>query len=202
MLPYQVNMAHGQVIPMETRKQWYRWLAVYGLIMLVCIVWAVGSLTKKLVALSGQRTLMEVRERAFLKERPGAVSVAAYASSLHRNMELGAGQLEAVESFQKAGDYHAAGALLGLALALPGGMELGQVDVDGARLRLGFTVYTPVARKGENGGSAPNLIALWNAQPLLAGQLSGITSEKSEHSRVGDQDVMSLRFSGTLGGGR
>jgi len=202
MLPYQVNMAHGQVIPLETRKQWYRWVSVYGLIMLVCIVWTVGTLTKKIVTLLGQQKLMIQREQAFLKARPGAADVATYAASLHHNMELTASQLEAVEGFQRAGDFHTAGVLLGLATALPEGLELGQVETDGVGLKVGFTVYMPLARKSDNGGAAPHLIALWNAQPLLAGQLGGITSEKSEHSRVGDQEVLSLRFSGTLGGSK
>jgi hypothetical protein len=41
---------------------------------------------------------------------------------------------------------------------------------------------------------------LWAADSLLAGKIGKVTAEKSERMRVGDDDVLIWRFSGTLRG--
>lgn len=197
MVPYQMNLAEGRVLPLATRKRWRNWLVAYLLIVLVVLGWGVGTLTRKCVELFHQEERVTLMERKFLGERTGSVSIEKHLAKLSQEMAVCENQLAAIDRFGK-GECHAAGIILGLVNVMPPGMELSQVTIDSAAATLGVEVYVPTENKSEEAMTPPRLISLWNAEPLLAGRANHFTSEKSERVKTGGQDILRWRFSGVL----
>jgi hypothetical protein len=201
MVPYQMNMARGHLLPLETRKRWLRWLAVYFLIVLVALGVSVGSLTRTGIAIFNQQDRVRAMERQFLDDRPGVVSVGAHRQRLGQEMAVYESQLGAIASFRK-GECHAAGVLLGLMNVMPDGLDLGNLSLDGTATRMECEVYLASGLKMGDSMTPPRLISLWSSEPLLAGRINHYTSEKSERVVIDGQEVMSWRFSGVLSGGK
>ena len=201
MVPYAINMARGHVISVSTRKRWYRWLLTYFILALTAAGISVASLTKDLLDLGRRRARVEQAERRFMGEHPGFTALTDCLRAINQDMVVCTNQLEAIDGFQREA-RHTARVLLGLAEALPPGVDLGQVDIDGIGGKVSFEVYIPAERKMGEGIAPPHLIALWSASPLLTGKVSRITAEKSERVRVAGRDLMSSRFAGLLGGNK
>lgn len=197
MVPYQMNLAKGRVLPLATRKRWRCWLIVYLLLVVVVLGWSVGELARKCFALSHQEERIRLMERTFLSQRPGSGSIETHLGKLSREMMACESQLAAINGFSQK-ECHAAAIILGLANVMPPGMELSQVTIDNAAATLGVEVYIPSETKGNEAVTPPRLIALWNAEPLLAGRVNHFTSEKSERVKTGGSDVLRWHFSATL----
>lgn len=197
MVPYQMNLAKGRVLPLATRKRWRCWFMVYLLLVVVVLGWSVGTLSRKCFELFHQEQRISVMERTFLSKRPGSGSIENHLGKLSRKMTACESQLAAMDRFSKK-ECHAAAIILGLANVMPAGMELSQVTIDNAAATLGVEVYLPSETKGDEAVTPPRLIALWNAEPLLAGRVNHFTSEKSERVKTGGSDVLRWRFSATL----
>lgn len=200
MVPYNINMARGRVVPASVRKRWYRWLLAYFVVALTVAGVSVAFVTSDLVDLNLRRVGVERAERRFLGARAGVRNLADCLRSLSQDMATCQDRLEGVANFQGAG-RRTAGVLLGLVEPLPVGLDVGQVEIDAAGGRVSFEVHAPAGRQIDEASAPPHLITLWSASPWLAGQVSRLTAEKSEHVRLGGQDLMSWRFTGVLGGG-
>ena len=197
MVPFQMNLAKGRVLPLATRKHWRRWLIVYLLLVLTVLGWSVAVLTRRCVELFHHEERVSLMERQFLGERPGSVSVEKHLGMLSREMAVCESQLATLDGFWKK-ECHAAAIMLGLETVMPSGMELSQVTIDNAAGTLGVEVYVPSENKSDEPMTPPRLISLWNSEPLLAGRVNHFTSEKSERVKIGDQGVFRWRFSGVL----
>ena len=200
-LPYQMNMARGHVLSLDARRRWRRWLAVYFLLVLVALGVSVGLLARDGFALALQRERIDVMERQYLNERPGVTSVNGAMRQLSRDMAACESQLVAIDGFRKE-ETRAGAILLGLVRVMPAGVDLALVSIDGPAAKLGIEVHVPVGRKLDESITPPRLIALWNAEPLLAGRATHFTSDKSERVQVGGHDMMKWQFTGLLGGGQ
>lgn len=200
MVPYQMNMARGHVISPETRIRWRRWLTVYFLLVLAVLSVSVGFLTRDWVVLRHQKERIDMMERQFLGQRPGGSSMADAMQRLSRDIAACETQLSALDEFSR-GESHAGPIVLGLVRVMPPGMTLGQVTIDRQASKLGIDACVPAGRSSDDSMTPPRLIALWGGEPLLAGKVSQLTSEKSERVQAGGQDVMCWRFTGMLRGG-
>ena len=201
MVPYQMNMARGHVLPLATRKRWRRGLAVYLLLVVAVLGGSVALLTLHGIELSNLEESLRLRERELLNQRPGFANAGEYMRKLGREMAVCESQLNALNGF-RAGECRAGGIILGLVNVMPAGMDLGQVSLDGAAAKLGCEVYVPIGLKNGDLMTPPYLISLWSSEPLLTGRVSRFTSEKSERALVDEREVMKWRFTGVMGGGK
>jgi hypothetical protein len=201
MLPYRLNMAKGQVIPLAQRRLWFRWLMLYFAITLVVLGFCVSVLTHDILGLRRQRGVLEVQERQFLAQRGGGASVERHAAKVCHELNHCSEQLDSLSGFYDR-EFPPAALLLGLANVLPTGMDLGEVGIDATAGRLTFLVYVPVGRQIVEAETPPNLIGQWSVAPLLAGRVSGLTAEKSERLNRGGIEVLGWHFTGALKGGK
>jgi hypothetical protein len=201
VVSYEMNLARGRVIPLSTRKRWRGWLAVYFLLVLLVLGGSVGYLTRTRIVLANQEERMAASEQTLRNQWPDNESVADHMRRLSREMDVCEGQVKAIDTFRR-GDSRAASNLLGLVNVIPAGMSLGHVTIDSAGAKVGFDVYIPPTRKDEESMTPPHMISLWTKEPLLAGRVSHFVAGKNERVKIGGQDMLSWRFSGSLGGGR
>ncbi len=194
---YQLNMAREQVLPLEKRKRWIRWVLAYLIAVVVLISAVVYHLTVHVVALSARSDRLAQEELLFLKNRPGTATMDDSLKKITgRKVELTA-ELNSLVQFNDAG-VKSANVVLGLAESLPVGVDLGRVALDGAVGTLSIDVYVPSSAKMDGNKTLPSIIALWEKSPLLTNQISQMTSENSERVNLEGQDFLSSRFSGVL----
>ena len=197
---YHLNMARSQVLPLDKRRQWIRWLLVYLVVAVLAIAAVAHRVTLSLVGLSNECHRVDQQERTFLQERSGYTSMEDCQDKTRARLIGLTTQVEALSQFRNTGKP-VAGILLGLAESLPAGIELSRASLDGAGGAVSVDVYVPVGLKLDEGLSLPAVITLWEKSPLLANRVRRMTSENSEHARLDGHDYLSWRFSGAMEGG-
>ncbi|MEI6788807.1 MAG: hypothetical protein WCL49_10050 [bacterium] len=194
---YQLNMAREQVFSLEKRRRWFRWVFAYLAVAIVVIAGAAYYLTVSAVDLSARRRAMDEQERLFLKQHPGTQSVSEYQKKVTSELVGLSSSLEAVTQFKASGQKSAA-IVLGLAEALPQGVDLGRLVLDGDGGTVKMDVYVPVALKRDVGLTQPNVISRWEGSALLKSQIQQITSENSARVNLEGREFLNWRFTGVL----
>jgi len=201
MALYQLNLAAGQVITVDRRKLWLRYLGIYLaiaiLVMGVMVYWFTGAM----VSLSEQKKTLDWDEALFVKAHPGTASMKDCLNQSANEVANLTAMLESIQTFQNNGQ-RSASLLLGLGGSLPPGMEVGDVSVSGPEGRLSVVVYMAASQRLDDGKALPSVISQWEKNPLLAGRVTHLTSENSEHRAFGGRDLLSWRFSGILEKGK
>lgn len=201
MVPYQINLARGRVLPLSARRRWRGWFAVYFIVMLVILGVSVALLTRTRIVLANQEERIVANEQRMQATWPGHVDVLDRIRRLNADMANCESQMAGLDAFRK-GECQAGRVLLGLVNVMPLGMMLGPISIDAESAKLGYDVYLPANRKDEASMTSRNVITLWSSEPMLKGLASQITAGKSERIKVGGQDMLSLRFAGMLGEGK
>jgi hypothetical protein len=199
MTTYQFNMAREQVLTLEKRRLWFRWVLSYLVVAVVAIAAVAYYLTVSVVDLSARNTAMDEAERRFLRQHPNVRSVDEGLSKVTAELAGLAGALDAVTQFRATGLKPAA-ILLGLAESLPQGMDLGKLTLDGAEGSVKVEVYVPSAMKQDSHLTLPNVISRWESSVLLTNQVRQFTSENSARVNFEGRDFLSWRFTGVLEG--
>ena len=197
MALYQFNMARGQVLTLEKRRLWFRWVFAYLGVSVVVIAAVAYKLSADLVDLSERRASSNERERQFLKERPGASDLDASLRRVTSELVCVSTSLEAVAQFRTIGQK-SADIVLGFAEALPKSVDLGKLSLDGVEGTVKVEVYVPVSLKQEGGLTLPSMISRWESSPLLTNRVSKITSENSERVNFEGRNFQNWRFTGVL----
>ena len=199
MAMYQLNMAREQVLPLEKRRLWFRWVFFYLAMSVVAIAFVAYHLTLEFVDLSARCGNMDDRERLFLRQRPGAHGVDECLRKVTSGLVNMTASLDAVAQFRGMGQK-SADIVLGLAESLPQGVDVGRLalDADGGTVKV--EVYVPVSMKQDGGLTQPSVISRWESSSLLTNRIHQITSENSQRVNFEGRDYLSWRFSGMLGG--
>ena len=103
MQMYQLNMAREQVLSLEKRRRWFRWVFIYLTVAIVVIAGVAYSLTGSMVDLSARRVAMDEKERIFLKQHPEVKSVAEYQKKVTLELVGLSSSLDAVMQFKAQG---------------------------------------------------------------------------------------------------
>jgi hypothetical protein len=201
MTTYRFNMAREQVLTLEKRRLWFRWVLSYLAVAVVAIATVAYYLTVSVVDLSARNTAMDEAERRFLRQHPNVRSVDECLSKVSAELAGLAGALDAVAQFRATGKKPAA-IVLGLAESLPQGMDLGKLTLDGGEAEgtVKVEVYVPSAMNKDGGLTLPNVIARWESSALLTNQVRQFTSENSTRVNFEGRDFLSWRFTGVLEG--
>ncbi|MEI6516436.1 MAG: hypothetical protein WCO77_10680 [bacterium] len=194
---YQLNMAREQVLSLEKRRRWFRWVFIYLTVAIVVIAGVAYSLTGSMVDLSARRVAMDEKERIFLKQHPEVKSVAEYQKKVTLELVGLSSSLDAVMQFKAQGQNSAA-IVLGIAEALPQGVDLGRLALDGDGGTVKMDVYVPVALKRDVGLTQPSVISRWEGSSLLKNRIQQITSENSARVNLEGRDFLDWRFTGLL----
>lgn len=199
MTPFRMNMARGLVLPLGVRKRWHRWLLLYIFIATLVCGTAARQALERVSEWNEMRAKLLKEEFQFQSSRKhGMKNLGVHAFQLAGQFDACVSRLEAINRFQTLG-HRTAPLLLGLALPLPPGMELGRFEI-GPGGELKFDVHVPADRGVEESLSPARLTALWGKEPLLAGKVESIKTENSERARVGGQSVLNWRFTATMVG--
>lgn len=198
MTPFQINMARGLVLPTGVRKRWYRWLLLYILVATAVCGTAARQALDRIAELNKERASLAQKEFRFQSSRKQVRDMGLYASRLQGQLDDCLARLEAINRFQTMG-HRTAPVFLGIAMALPRGMNLGRFEMTGGS-DLKFDIDVPAGRHAEGGISPTQLIALWGQEPLLKGRIETYKTDDSERVEVGNQSVLSWRFTAALAG--
>lgn len=196
MIPYQINMARGLVLPLMVRKRWHRWLLVYVFVAAIVCGTALRQAFNRVAALNEQRIQLSCQEHEFQSSRGSQWDMGSHMQQVVRQLSSCEARLEAINRFQVTG-HRTAPLLLGLAAALPAGLELGRFETGNGR-EIRFEVLVPAERRVDESLSPAKLTVLWGKEPLLAGKIESFKTENSERARVGGQSVLSWHFTATL----
>ncbi len=199
MAMYQLNMAREQVLPLDKRRRWFRWVFSYLAVSVVAIAAVAYYLTLDFVDLSARGRAMDVEERLFLKQHPGAHGVDACLQKVTSELAGLTASLDAVAQFKTTGQK-SADIVLGFAESLPQGVDLGRLALDSDGGTAKVEVYVPVSMKQDGGLTLPNVISRWESSALLTNRVRQITSENSARVNFEGCDYLSWRFTGVLGG--
>lgn len=200
MVPYQLNMARGFVMPLESRKKWLQWLGVYIVVCSVLICGLLFILIRRSSHLQSQMDALQRQEAGFLASRGGQRSITDCRAALGVRMNAAVRGLESVSAFER-GKCRAASILLGLTESLPPGIELGSLDFDAEGRKLNFEVLLPATVKIDDSITPPHLVTVWEREPLLIGRLSQMEVANSERVKRDGGDMMCWRFSAVVAGG-
>jgi len=197
MALYQFNMARDQVLSIEKRRVWFRWVLSYLAVSVVLIAFIAYRGTVSIIDLSARSRAVDQVERRFLQQHPGVNSMEACLNKVTSEMAGITASLDAVAQFRMMGQKSAA-IVLGLAESLPTGVDLGQLVLDGAEGTVKVDVYVPVAMKQDAKLTLPNVISRWETSTLLTNRVKQITSEKSSHANLEGREFLNWRFTGVL----
>ncbi|MEI6166323.1 MAG: hypothetical protein WCS52_03940 [bacterium] len=199
MIHYQLNMAWGYVMPLELRRKWLHWVALYLLLMALAIALTLNQVFKRALYWKSQQTLVAAQEQKILVNHPGFRTIGDYEKMLGQEYSACVRDMEAILKFGQA-QGRIASILISLIDPLPSGLSLGSVCYDGDSKKITFDVIMPLSLKQDAKITPPKLITLWEKQPLISKNLSQVEMENSERVRLGGQEAMSWRFSAVMGG--
>jgi len=154
-------------------------------------------LSAVLVDLSVRRASSNERERQFLKERPGVKDLDASLRRVTSELVCVSTSLEAVAQFRTTGQK-SADILLGFTEALPQGVDLGKLTLDGVEGTVRVEVFVPVSLKQVGNLTMPNMISRWESSLLLTNRVRQITSENNERVNFEGRNFQNWRFTGVL----
>jgi len=197
MALYQLNMAREQVLTLEKRRVWLRWVFSYLAVSALVIAVVAYHLATATVGLSVRRGTVEAREKQFLKQRPGVLGLDEHLNKVTAELVGVTTSLEAVVQFRTMGPK-SADIMLGFAELLPQGVNLGKLALDGAEGTVKVEVYVPASMKREGSLTLPNMISSWEGSSLLTNRVRQITSENSQRVNFEGIDYLSWRFTGIL----
>lgn len=199
MIHYQLNMARGFVMPLEQRRKWLHWVALYLLLMAVAIALTMSHVLTRVMYWRAQQGLVADQEYKILSSNSGFRTVADYRKALGEEYSACVRDMEAVmKSGQAQGRI--ASILVSLIEPLPPGLALGLVNYDGEARKLSFDVVMPISMRLDGKITPPKLVSLWEKHPLLSKCLSHVEMENSERARAGGVEAMCWRFSAVVGG--
>jgi len=198
MAMYHLNMAREQVLTLEKRRRLFRWVFSYLAVAVAVIAGSAYYLTVSIVNLRSQTRAMDEAERRFLRQRPGVQNMDKCLTKVTAEAAGLTATLDAVTQFNMMGQKSAAAIVLGLAEALPQGVNLGRLTLDGAEGTVKFEVYVPVTMKQEAGLTMPSLISRWEGSVLLTNLVRQITSENSARSNLEGREYLNWRFAGAM----
>ena len=199
MTTYQLNMARGFVMPLESRKKWLHWFFAYLVLTCLVIVWVLYDVIQRVNLAQTQRDALRQQEERFLAGHPEHKTIPECNKALNAMVAVALRDVKAVAAFE-AGEFNVAGVLLGLAEPLPQGLTVGSFDYDSDSRKVGFEIVMPASLKLDDKVSPPQLIAMWEKEPLLAGHLVQIENENSERVKRNGTEILSWRFSAVAGG--
>jgi hypothetical protein len=197
MAMYQLNMARDQVLTLEKRRLWFRWMFAYLAVSVLVISGLAYWLTRTMVDLSARSEALDAREKILLSQRPGVRDVDGCLKKVSSEMTGLTASLDAVKQFKAMGQKSAA-ILLGFAESLPPGVELGRLVLDGDGGTVKIEVYVPAYMKLDNGLTLPNVILRWESALLLTNRVRQIASENSSRISFEGRDYLNWRFTGEL----
>lgn len=198
MLPYELNMARGFVLPLEVRKKWLRWFMVYLLVCSVVIAVVLFRVIESASYWHAKRDVLTRQEARVLVGCPDYKTLGEYKGVVDGKVVSALRETEAVVDFGQ-NKSRAGHILLGLAEPLPVGVELGTVDYDGEARKIRFEVVMPVTLKLDDKLSPTHMVAVWEREPLLAGRLTQMEVENSERVKRDGVEMMCWRFSASMG---
>ena len=198
MLPYELNMARGFVLPLEVRKKWLSWFMVYLLVSSVVIAVVLFRVIESASYWHAKRDVLASQEVRILAGCPDYKTLVEYKGAVDGKVVAAVRETEAVVDFGQ-NKSRAGHILLGLAEPLPTGVELGTVDYDGEARKIRFEVVMPVTLKLDDKLSPTHMVAVWEREPLLAGRLTQIEVENSERVKRDGVEMMCWRFSASMG---
>jgi len=199
MIHYQLNMARGFVIPLELRRKWLHWVALYFLLLAIAIALILNHVVTRTIFWQSQHTLVVSQEAKLLGAHPEFKSLNDYKKFLGTEVSACARDLESILTFGKS-QGRLASILLSLIESLPDGLGLGTVNYDNESRKISFDVLMPVTLKLDGKVTPPKLMALWEKHPLLSKILTQVEMENSERIRSGGVETMCWRFSAVMGG--
>ena len=199
MIHYQLNMARGFVMPLEQRRKWLHWVALYLLLMSFAIALTLSQVFRRTSYWKSQQAIVAAQEQRMLATHPGVPTIGAYKTILGKEYSACVRDMESIILFGQV-QGRIAPILMSLIDPLPTGYSLGSVSYDGDSGKITFDVIMPLSLKQEGNITAPKLITLWGNQPLLSKKLSQIEMENSERIRLDGMAAMSWRFSAVMGG--
>jgi hypothetical protein len=199
MIHYQLNMARGFVMPLEQRRKWLHWVALYLLLMAVAIGLTLSHVFSRAIYWKSKQASVAMQEKKILLSHPGLHSLGEYEKKLGGEYSACVRDMEAILNFGQA-QGRIASILMSLIEPLPTGSTLGSVCYDGDSKKIIFDVIMPLSLNLDGKVTPPKLVILWEKQPLLSKFLSEVEMENSERVRLGGQDAMSWQFSAVMGG--
>lgn len=199
MRTYQLNMARGFVMPLEARRKWLHWFFIYLAVCSVLIMWVLYDVIQGVTRARSRLEALRQQEERFLAGHPEVKTIADCKRDMDGMVAVALRNVKAVAAFE-ASEFNVAGVLLGLAESLPRGLNVGSFDFDSDSRKVGFEIVMPASLKLDDKVSPPQLIAMWEKEPLLAGHLTQIGAENSERVRRNGAEILCWRFSAVAGG--
>lgn len=197
MVPYQINLAQGAVIPLEVRRRWHRWLLLYLLVGAVAVGWTVYAVIGEAMELNNRRDMVEKQENNYRKAR-ALQGMDRHWEALVGRADVALREIEAMRTCQMCLEKRVSSVLLGLMNTLPPGAELAGVELDKESRMLRFDIATPAGKEGQVNSTPAQWISGWEKDPVLGARLRQISAEISERSRIGNTAVMLWRFTAEL----
>jgi hypothetical protein len=196
---YQLNMAQGFVMSLESRRKWLRWFFVYVVMMCLVIAGTLYAVICESRGLMAQREALKQQERRIMAGHPGYNTVMDFQASQDRKLAICVQDLAAVRAFDSK-DFPLEKILLGLADSLPAGIELSRVVFDAESGKLGIDIVLLNELKGSDQLTPPKLVALWEKEPHLLNIVSQISVGTSERVKLNGMQVICWRFSALVVG--
>lgn len=199
MIHYRLNMAKGYVLPLEQRRKWLHWLALYLLVMAVAIAFVLHLVITRSLHWHAQYDFVVGQEYKLLMSHPQYKSVEHFKNALGAEVSACLRDLDCILKFGND-EQRIAAILLSLMEPLPVGLGLGAFHYDGGSRKVVFDILMPTALKQDEKTSPPKLVALWEKHPLLSRCFKQLEMENSERTRLGGGEMMCWRFSAIMGG--
>lgn len=198
MVPYQLNMARGFVMPLEVRKKWLSWFMVYLLASSAVIALVLYQVIETTTFWHAKRDALARQGARVLAGSPGYKTLTEYKGAVQGRVAFTLREAEALIAFDHS-KTRAARVILGLVEPLQAGVELGNIDYDAEARKMHFEVVMPVTLKVDDKLSPTHLVAMWEREPLLIGRLTQVEVDNSERVRRDGMEMMCWRFSASLG---
>lgn len=198
MIYYHLNMARGFVMPLELRRKWLHWVALYLVLMAAAIALLLHQVVSKIVFLRSQHSLSAAQEEKWLGAHPEYKTLDDYKKALRKEVSASVRDLDSILTFGRD-QGRVASILLSVMETLPSELGMGALNYEVETGKMDFEVFVPAALTLERKISPPMLVSLWEKHPLLSKSLTQIVMGNSERVRKGKGEVMCWRFSAVIG---
>lgn len=196
MIEYRINLLRDRVPGIAQRRRRY-WLMVgYVALTGIALVLVLKMSVAQWMETRELRRRTDLMETQFRSTRNDADGIQSFVDFQHKQLEGHQRALQALDQFY-ASDVRLAPVLMALVKHLPRGAIIRNFSVQGAAGSIQVEILF-VGLQTARGKDPAELLALWNADALIASQLGEFSFQGSSVDGVATQNDIIWRFTATL----
>lgn len=192
MTVFEINLLRDRAAAPRMRKALFWGVALYLMLCIVALAWLANTTTHRLLRASRLGRQLDVAEQSFQSTRQRSENVLEFAERAERRLEMDAQSLECIEKVIR-NRISLVSVITSLTAALPPGVDLLKLNLDGKKDQLTFAVVVPEGSAARQVGGG-RLAAVWNADGTLQKRLGRIRAVSTRRDRVDARTVMVMQF--------